>query len=92
MLLFVFLNIFFDIVYIFITIRAFLTYLPHNKLHPFIKPVYVTTEPILGVIRRGLPPESMGFDASAFIALLMIFIIQQTIYSIIPLIIQIFIK
>ncbi len=70
-------NLVFDVTYILIVARAFLTYLPHNKLHPLIKPLYNSTEPFLSVIRKGLPPNKIGIDASPFIALLLLYLVQQ---------------
>ncbi len=71
------LNLIFDVAYILIVIRAFLTYLPHNRFHPLIKPAYDSTEPLLSVIRKGLPPSKIGIDASPFIAIILLYVFQQ---------------
>jgi len=70
-------NLAFDAAYILIIIRAFLTYLPHNRYHPIIKPAYDMTEPLLSIIRKGLPPEKIGLDASPFIAIVLLYLLQQ---------------
>jgi len=76
-------NLVFDLTYILIVIRAFLTYLPHNRLHPLIKPAYDATEPMLSLIRKGLPPEKIGVDASPFIAMFFLYLFQQLILKIV---------
>jgi len=82
----IFINFIFDIAYLFIVIRAFLPYLPHNKFSPFIKPVYDSTEPLLSVIRKGLPPLKIGIDASPFIAIILLYLLQQVVIKIVFLI------
>jgi YggT family protein len=77
LLVLTFINLAFDVFYLLLVVRAFLTYLPHNKYHPLIKPAYDMTEPALSVIRRGLPPKQIGFDSSPFIAIILLYLIQQ---------------
>ena len=79
-------NLVFDAVYILMVIRAFLTYLPHNRFHPIIKPAYDMTEPLLSVIRKGLPPARIGLDASPFIAIVLLYLLQQVLLKILSLI------
>ena len=79
-------NLAFDAAYILIVIRAFLTYLPHNRYHPIIKPAYDMTEPLLSVIRKGLPPEKIGLDAAPFIAIVLLYLLQQVLLKILSLI------
>ena len=81
-----FINFAFDLAYILIVIRAFLTYLPHNRYHPIIKPAYDLTEPLLSLIRKGLPPAKIGMDASPFIAIVLLYLLQQVLLKIISLI------
>jgi YggT family protein len=81
-----FINFLFDLAYILLVVRAFLTYLPHNRFHPVIKPAYEATEPILSLIRNGLPPSKIGFDASPFIAIVLLYLVQQLLYKAIILI------
>jgi len=79
-------NLAFDAAYILIIIRAFLTYLPHNRYHPIIKPAYDMTEPLLSIIRKGLPPAKIGLDASPFIAIVLLYLLQQILLKILSLI------
>jgi uncharacterized protein YggT (Ycf19 family) len=81
-----FINFVFDLAYILIVIRAFLTYLPHNRYHPIIKPAYDVTEPLLSLIRKGLPPAKIGLDASPFVAIVLLYLLQQILLKIISLI------
>ena len=81
-----FINLGFDLAYLLIVIRAFLTYLPHNRYHPIIKPAYDMTEPLLSVIRKGLPPMKIGLDASPFIAIILLYLLQQGLFKLLSLI------
>ncbi|MFC1559839.1 YggT family protein [Candidatus Margulisiibacteriota bacterium] len=76
-------NLLFSIYYVLLLVRAFLPYIPHNKFHPILKPIYDVTEPVLGVIRKGLPPTKIGFDASPFIVLILLWLLQQILFSIV---------
>ena len=86
MIILTFINIIFDISYILIVIRAFLTYLPHNRYHPIIKPAYDMTEPLLSIIRKGLPPAKIGMDASPYIAIILLYLLQQVLLKLLSLI------
>ena len=86
MIILTLINLAFDAAYILIVIRAFLTYLPHNRYHPIIKPAYDMTEPLLSIIRKGLPPAKIGLDASPFIAIVLLYLLQQVLLKIITLI------
>lgn len=81
-----FINLAFDLAYVLIVIRAFLTYLPHNRYHPIIKPAYDITEPFLSIIRKGLPPAKIGVDASPFIAIVLLYLLQQVLLKLLSLI------
>lgn len=72
-------NLVFDIIYLLLIVRAFITYLPHNRQHPLIRPIFDLTEPMLSTIRRGLPPSRIGADASPFIAIVLFYLLQQVI-------------
>ena len=86
MIILTLINLAFDAAYILIVIRAFLTYLPHNRYHPIIKPAYDMTEPLLSIIRKGLPPAKIGLDASSFIAIVLLYLLQQVLLKILSLI------
>jgi YggT family protein len=81
-----FLNFIFNLAYILMVIRAFLTYVPHDKEHPVLKLIYDATEPLLSVIKRGLPPTRIGVDASPFITIILLYLLQQIILYILALI------
>ena len=81
-----FINLAFDVAYVLIVIRAFLPYIPHNRYHPIIKPAYDATEPLLSIIRKGLPPARIGLDASPFIAIILLYLLQQVLLKILSLI------
>lgn len=85
-MMFTILNLIFDLAYLLVIIRAFLSYVPHNRENKLIKPVYLVTDHLIGYIQRGLPPARLGFDASAIIAILLIYLLQQIIYFFISLI------
>jgi YggT family protein len=85
-IIFTLINFVFDVAYILIVIRAFLTYLPHNRHQMLIKPIYEATEPILSMIRNGLPPAWIGVDASPFIAIILLYVIQQVLLRLLILI------
>ena len=86
MIILTLINLAFDAAYVLIVIRAFLTYLPHNRYHPIIKPAYDMTEPLLSIIRKGLPPAKIGLDASPFIAIVLLYLLQQILLKILSLI------
>jgi YggT family protein len=79
-------NLVFDAAYILMVIRAFLPYVPHNRFHPLVKPAYDLTEPLLSVMRKGLPPEKIGVDASPFIGIVLLYLVQQIILYVLNLI------
>ncbi len=82
-LLFV-INFLFSVYYIILALRAVLPWLPHNRTNPFIAPIYLLTEPVLSVIRKGLPPMRIGMDVSPFIAIILLWIVHQIILRLIP--------
>jgi len=74
-------------VYIFIIlIRAILPWIPHSRFSPLIAPIYVFTDPVLNPIRRGLPPMRIGIDASPFVAIILLWLLQQLIIKLLSLI------
>jgi len=79
------LNLIFDVCYLLFIIRIFLLYLPQNRYTKFLKPIYNITEPLLSWIRKGVPPASMGFDAAPFIAMVLLYMLQQVLLKVISL-------
>jgi uncharacterized protein YggT (Ycf19 family) len=60
-------------------LRAILPWMPQSKTNPFVKPLYKLTDPVLSVIRAGLPPARMGMDVSPFIIIILLWIAHQLI-------------
>ena len=79
-------NLFFQVYILLIVVRAILPWIPHNRFNPLIAFVYEVTDPILQPIRRGLPPMKIGIDASPFVAIVLLWILQQIILRILSLI------
>ena len=72
-------NFLFSIFYILLALRAVLPWIPHNKMNPFLRPVYLLTEPVLSVVRAGLPPLRIGVDVSPFIVIILFWVVHQVI-------------
>jgi YggT family protein len=72
-------NFIFSIFYMLLALRAVLPWIPHNRANPLVRPVYLLTEPLLSVIRTGLPPLRMGMDVSPFILIILFWIAHQVI-------------
>ena len=66
-------SLLFKIYYFLILVRVLLSLRPKGREYTLFKFVYRVTDPVLGIIRRGLPPARIGFDASPFIVLILIF-------------------
>jgi len=79
-------NLFFQIYILLILIRALISWVPHNRFNPVIMFIYEATDPILAPVRKGLPPNSLGIDASPIVAILLLWILNQVIISILYLI------
>ena len=77
-------NFLFSIFYILLALRAVLPWIPHNRMNPFIRPIYLATEPVLSVVRAGLPPLRIGMDVSSFIVIILLWIVHQVILRILP--------
>jgi len=77
-------NFLFSVLYIILAIRAILPWLPHNKNSLLLRPVYVLTEPVVSVIRNGLPPERIGMDVSPFVAIILLWLVHQVILYFLP--------
>ena len=76
-------NFLFSVFYLLLALRALLPWFPHNRDNPFLKPVYLATEPVLSVVRAGLPPLRLGVDFSPFVVIILLWILQQVILKLI---------
>ncbi|MFA4906447.1 MAG: YggT family protein [Candidatus Margulisiibacteriota bacterium] len=72
-------NVLFSVYYFIMVLRAILPWIPHNREHALIKPIYRLTDPVLAPIRMGLPPPKVGMDVSPFIAIILLWLVQQII-------------
>jgi len=82
-------NLIFEIFYILILIRAILSFIPHNRFHPLINPVYFLTEPVLRIFRLALPPTifgKAGMDVSLVITIIILWLLHQIILKLLSLI------
>ena len=73
-----FINLLTNIMMVLIFIRVILSWIP-GKAEKFQSFIYSTTEPILGPIRKVIPPLGGMMDLSPIIAYLLLFLIQEMI-------------
>jgi YggT family protein len=75
------LNLIFAAYYLLIMARVFLSWFPVSRFQKGFKYVYLLTEPLLSVIRAGLPPLKVGLDASPFIAFILLWLLQRVLMA-----------
>lgn len=78
-----FINLLFGTYYLLILIRAFMPWIPGAMYHPVLIPVKILTDPVLNVIKKGLPPSHFGIDASPFIVIILLWVLQRIILMLI---------
>ncbi|MCA9829847.1 MAG: YggT family protein [Dehalococcoidia bacterium] len=61
--------------------RSLLSFFPIDQSSPLFQLLHRVTEPIIEPIRRVMPQTGM-FDLSPMIAIIMIIVIQQVVYSV----------
>ena len=81
-LLFTFVNILAQVLNLAILARVLLSWIPLDRDNAVVRIVYEATEPILGPIRRVLPPLG-GLDLSPIVALVLIQVLQRVLLTII---------
>lgn len=81
-LLVYFIDVFFTLLSLAILARILLSWFRVSPYHPLVDFLYRVTEPILGPLRRAIPPIGM-VDISPVIALILLQIIQQILIAII---------
>ncbi|OAT81779.1 YggT family protein [Desulfotomaculum copahuensis] len=69
-------NIIFQVYVWLIFIRIILSFIRHNPYHPLIRFIYETTEPLLGFIRRFVPPVG-ALDFSPLVAFFALEVLRQ---------------
>ena len=72
-------NFLFSVYYILLALRAILPWIPHNRMNALISPIYRLTDPFLNPIRAGLPPLKIGIDASPFVGIILLWLLQRII-------------
>lgn len=77
-------NFIFSALYIMIAVRAVLPWMPHSQVNPILRPIYLLTDPLLSVVRIGLPPGRIGMDVSPFVAIILLWLVHQVILKILP--------
>ena len=78
-----FINLLFGAYYLLVLIRAFLPWVPGVMYHPLFVPVKMLTDPVLNIIKKGLPPSQFGIDASPFIVIILLWLLQRIILMLI---------
>jgi len=76
-------NVLFQVYYVLILVRVFLSYFRHNPYQPLIKFIYEVTEPWLGLFRRLIPPVG-GIDFSPMAALFVLVLLNRLILTLTP--------
>lgn len=62
--------------------RALVSWLPIDRYHPAIQLLDQITEPILGPLRRVIPPLGGMMDITPIVALILLQILQSIVHSI----------
>jgi len=70
-------NAVFTVYYLLILVRVFLPWFPKLRGSFFGQLVSSGTDPLLNMIRKGLPPDWFGMDVSPFIALFLLWVLQK---------------
>lgn len=70
-------NAAFILYYLLILARVFLPWFPKLKNSFWGQLVNHSTDPLLNVIRKGLPPDWFGMDVSPFIAIILLWVLQK---------------
>ncbi len=66
-------NFAFALFYLLLILKAILPWLTRERIELLDR----LTDPVLGPIRLGLPPEKIGIDASPFIAIILFWLVQR---------------
>ena len=75
-----FVNLLFWALELAILIRVLLSWIRPNPYNPFVQAIYQITEPIMGPLRRIIPPLGM-IDITPMVALIILQIIQEVVLS-----------
>ncbi|MFH1541977.1 MAG: YggT family protein [bacterium] len=69
-------NFVFSLYFILLAFRVLIPWLPNRELY---KPIVVVTEPLLVIIRKGLPHFEVGIDVSPFVLIILLWLVQKVI-------------
>jgi len=75
-----FVNLLFWALELAILIRVLMSWIRPNPYNPFVQAIYQITEPIMGPLRRIIPPLGM-IDITPMVALIILQIIQEIVLS-----------
>lgn len=77
-----FFDLLFTLLIFAIIARALVSWLPIDRYHPAIQLLDQITEPILGPLRRVIPPLGGMMDITPIVALILLQILQSIVHSI----------
>jgi len=81
-LLYKFLDISFQLLYLALVIRILLSWIPHDPYHPIVNFLYKMTEPLLQPFRNIVPSWKIGIDLSPIFAFIALGILRKLIFQI----------
>jgi len=70
-------NSLFSVFYLLLILRAVIPWVPAGRLQLVVRAVYWLTDPVIKLVRLGLPPWRLGFDAAPFVAMIMAWCLQK---------------
>jgi YggT family protein len=71
----------FDVLYVLLMIRILVSWIPHNRNHPFFQLLYRSTDPLLEPFQRMFPAR-IGIDFSPIFAFMFLGILKNIILRI----------
>ena len=81
MLIYKFLDVTFQALYLALLIRVLLSWIPHNTDHPIILFIYQLTDPLLRPFQNIVPSWRLGIDLSPLFAFLALGFIRKILIS-----------
>ena len=76
------LNALFQSLYLVLTIRILLSWIPHSPYHPIIQWIYKITDPILTPFQNIIPSHRIGIDLSPIFAFIAIGFVRDFLFRI----------
>ncbi len=81
LLLYKFLDILFQGLYLALIVRVILSWVPHDPYHPIMNFIYRITDPILRPFQGIIPTGSIGIDLSPIFAFIAIGFVRKVIFQ-----------